>query len=72
MKPHDLETYLVKKIPLAKFMRVSVVSVKPDTLVLAAPLEPNANGHQTLFVGSAASIALSAAWPLRLTRMNDQ
>ena len=72
MKPHDLEKFLTTKIPLAKFMHVSVVSVHRDTLVLSAPLEPNANVHQTLFGGSAASIALIAAWSLLFTRMKDE
>jgi thioesterase domain-containing protein len=70
MTPHDLDTYLHSRIPLAKFMRVSVVEVKPDRLVITAPLEPNANVHQTLFGGSAASIALIAAWSLLFTRMS--
>jgi thioesterase domain-containing protein len=71
MNPGELNDYLHANIPLAEFMHVSVVSVSPDSLVLSAPLEPNVNVHQTVFGGSAASIALIAAWSLLHVRMSD-
>lgn len=71
MRPDELQAYLHANIPLAEFMHVAVISVAPDSLVLSAPLEPNVNVHQTLFGGSAASIALIAAWSLLHVRMTD-
>lgn len=72
MTPQDLEGFLLRRIPLAKFMRVAVLEVEPDSVVLTAPLEPNSNVHQTLFGGSAASVALIAAWSLLFTRMSAE
>lgn len=64
MSPGELNAYLYAKIPLAAFMQVRVASVSPEQVELTAPLEPNVNVHGTLFGGSAASLALLAAWAL--------
>jgi thioesterase domain-containing protein len=71
MSPDELQAYVHAKIPLAAFMQVSVASLAPDTLELAAPLEPNLNVHGTLFGGSGAALGLLAAWALAFLRVRD-
>lgn len=62
MTPSALAAFLHEKIPLAKAMDVSVVSVSADGVVLEAPLDPNINVHGTMFGGSVATLGLLAAW----------
>jgi len=50
-------------------MAVRVVSIADDAVVLSAPLAPNTNHHATVFGGSAAALAMLAAWSLLHTRL---
>ena len=50
----------------------SVESVSPLSVVLQAPLQPNINHHETVFGGSAASVALLAGWSLLHVRLRMQ
>src|SRR5690348_6074200 len=72
MSPDELERYLHEHIPLSKAMQVSVRSINEAAVVLEAPLEPNINHRETVFGGSAASIATLAAWSLLHTRLRRE
>ena len=66
-----LEHYLHEHIPLSAAMGVRVERATCDDVRLSAPLAPNINHRETVFGGSAASLATLAAWALlhlRLTR----
>lgn len=69
MSPQALETYLHEQIPLTRTMQISVLSATHESLTLTAPLEPNINPHHTFFGGSAATMAILAAWSLLHTRL---
>ena len=60
----ELEAYLHRQIPLSAAMQVSVRSATVDSVVLAAPLEPNINHKSTAFGGSVSTLAILAAWSL--------
>ena len=70
--PAELEQYLHRHIPLSHAMAVTVESVSPLSVVLQAPLQPNINHHETVFGGSAASVALLAGWSLVHVRLRMQ
>ena len=57
-----IEEYLHEHIPLSRAMEVSVMKADETGVVLSAPLEPNINHRETVFGGSASSIAILAAW----------
>jgi thioesterase domain-containing protein len=65
----ELQSYLHNHIPLTRAMQVSVVSVEPESVLLSAPLAPNINHRDTVFGGSAATLATLAAWSLVHTRL---
>jgi thioesterase domain-containing protein len=65
----ELETFLHDHIPLSRAMAVRVASVSQDRVMLEAPLAPNINHHDTVFGGSAASVATLAAWSLLHVRL---
>jgi thioesterase domain-containing protein len=69
--PLELEHYLHRHIPLSKAMQVSVREVTPEHVTLGAPLKPNINHRDTVFGGSAAAVAVLAAWSLVHTRLID-
>ena len=56
---------------MSKAMQVSVVEVKPEAVVLSAPLAPNINHRETVFGGSASAVAILAAWSLLHTRLKS-
>ncbi|WP_449395635.1 YiiD C-terminal domain-containing protein [Devosia riboflavina] len=62
MTPEVLRTYLHDHIPLSRAMAVEVLEASAAHVLLEAPLEPNINMHGTMFGGSAATLALLAAW----------
>ncbi|KKC39459.1 thioesterase [Devosia epidermidihirudinis] len=64
MTPSDLEHYLHDHIPLSRAMAVQVISLSDDKVILGAPLAPNINHRDTVFGGSASSVAILAAWSL--------
>ena len=69
MTEAELETYLHDHIPLSRAMAVRVISIADQQLVLGAPLAPNINHRDTVFGGSAASVATLAAWSLLHLRL---
>ena len=62
MTPSALRSYLHDQIPLSRAMEVEVLEASAEHVLLKAPLEPNINMHGTMFGGSAATLALLAAW----------
>ena len=62
MTPEALRSYLHDHIPLSRAMDVEVLEASADHVLLEAPLAPNINMHGTMFGGSAATLALLAAW----------
>lgn len=71
MNRYELERYLHEHIPLSAAMQASVVELQPDRAVLSAPLQPNINHRETVFGGSAASLATLAAWSLVHVRLRQ-
>ena len=72
MTPAELQAYLHERIPLSHAMAVSVIAVEDDEVVLEAPLAPNINHRDTVFGGSAASLATLAAWCLLHARLDGR
>lgn len=68
----DLEAYLHAHIPLSAAMQVSVVSVSPEAVTLAAPLAPNINHRSTAFGGSVSTLAILSAWSLVNLRLKAE
>ncbi len=64
-----VEDYLHREIPLSAAMQVRVVSAAPNRVELSAPLAPNINHRDTVFGGSAVSVATLACWTLLHERM---
>ena len=69
MTPSALRTYLHDHIPLSRAMAVEVVEASAAHVLLEAPLAPNINMHGTMFGGSAATLALLAAWSVMHLRL---
>jgi thioesterase domain-containing protein len=65
----ELQQFLHDHIPLSAAMQVMVEDVTPERVVLGAPLAPNINHRDTVFGGSASSLAILAAWSLLHTRL---
>jgi thioesterase domain-containing protein len=72
MEPSALETYLRERIPLSRAMEVRVVEIGATHLRIAAPLAPNINHRDTVFGGSAAAVAMLAAWGLLYVRLDRE
>jgi len=68
----ELERYLHEHIPLSRAMAVTVVAATPQEVCLAAPLGPNINHRDTVFGGSAAALAMLAAWSLLHVRLRAE
>jgi len=64
-----LEQFLRQQIPLARAMQVTALEVNEQSVQLSAPLAPNLNHHATVFAGSAAALAVLAAWSLLYVRL---
>lgn len=62
LSAEQLEKFFKENIPLTSHMQISVDSVDNTSLVLSAPLAPNANHHDTAFGGSIASLAVLCGW----------
>ena len=71
MTSSELQDYLHEHIPLSKAMQVAVVRAEEECVVLSAPLAPNINHRETVFGGSAAAVAILAAWSLLHTRLRS-
>ena len=72
MKPAALRSYLHDHIPLSRAMGVEVVEASAGMVTLEAPLAPNLNMHGTMFGGSAATLALLAAWSVVHLRLEAE
>jgi len=72
MDARELEAYLHDRIPLSRAMAVAVVEAGPERVRLSAPLAPNINHRDTVFGGSAASLATLAAWSLIHVRLRSE
>ena len=72
MDASALETYLRERIPLSRAMEVRVVEIGTTHLRIAAPLAPNINHRDTVFGGSAAAVAMLAAWGLLYVRLDRE
>ena len=71
MTPAALADFLKHHIPLSQAMDVVVVEASAERVVIEAPLAPNMNVHGTMFGGSAAVLALLAAWSLLHLRLEQ-
>ena len=67
-----VQDYLYRNIPLSRAMAVSVRAAHTERVVLAAPLAPNINHRETVFGGSAAALAILAAWTLLHLRLERE
>lgn len=66
----SLEEYLHTHIPITRAMGVSVVAADEAGVRLAAPFQPNINHRNTVFGGSAATLAILSAWTLVHINLN--
>jgi thioesterase domain-containing protein len=64
MNVATVEAYLHEHIPISTAMGIGVVRADLDGVELRAPLAANINHRSTVFGGSAASVAILAAWTL--------
>lgn len=71
MKRRELEEFLHEHIPLSKAIGVQVQKSSAEHVVLSAPLTPNINYQSTVFGGSAAAVAILAAWALPNIRLRQ-
>ena len=69
LDPHVMQEYLHRHIPLSKAMEVCVLQASNESVELSAPLEPNINHRNTVFGGSASTLAILAAWSLLYYRV---
>ncbi len=58
----EIQDYLHEHIPLSRAMGVEVRAADSAAVTLSAPLAPNINHRETVFGGSASSLAILAAW----------
>ncbi len=72
MNKSELKQYLYEHIPQSAAMEAQVVEIAPDHVTLSAPLAPNINHRDSLFGGSASSIAILAAWSFLHTRIHAE
>lgn len=72
MTPQALTDFLKNKIPLTRAIEIAVVSADPASVEIEAPLAPNINVHGTMFGGSAATLALLAAWSVLHLRLEAE
>ena len=71
MEPKVLEEYLHDHIPISAAMEVEVLEAGSGGVTLRAPLGPNINHRETVFGGSAASLAILSAWSLVHIRLRQ-
>ncbi|HWJ04277.1 MAG TPA: YiiD C-terminal domain-containing protein [Steroidobacteraceae bacterium] len=64
-----LERSLHERIPLSRAMGLHVRAATPNAVTVRAPLAPNVNHSGTVFGGSAAAVAVLAAWSLVEVRL---
>jgi len=67
-----IQRYLYEHIPISRALGVRIEKADIDRVVLTAPLEPNINHRETVFGGSASSVAILAAWTLVHFRLQTE
>jgi thioesterase domain-containing protein len=72
LEAQELQTYLHNHIPITKAMGVEVRKCGYAGVELFAPLAPNINHRDTVFGGSASTLAILSAWALLHVRMADK
>jgi thioesterase domain-containing protein len=68
----SLEQYLHRVMPLSRAMQVAVLAVSDQRATLHAPLAPNINHRNTVFGGSACTLATLASWSLLHCRLQSR
>lgn len=63
--------FLHQNIPITQVLGVEVVSARAGEAILSAPLEANVNHYDTVFGGSASSLAILAAWSVIHVRLQE-
>jgi thioesterase domain-containing protein len=72
VEPQQLQTYLYSHIPITQAMGVEVRESTDNKVVLFAPLAPNINHRDTVFGGSASTLAILSAWALLHVRLVNE
>jgi thioesterase domain-containing protein len=72
LKPDELQSYLYHSIPITQAMGVEVRQCGAKKVVLFAPLAPNINHRETVFGGSASTLAILSAWALLQTALSRE
>jgi len=70
MTSEELTNLLRQEIPLCEFMKLEVTSLETQSIITAAPLEPNRNMHGTGFAGALYSLAVATGWSLVHNRLS--
>jgi thioesterase domain-containing protein len=63
--------FLNQNIPITRVLGVQVESAGTGEAILSAPLEANVNHYDTVFGGSASSLAILAAWTVIHVRLQE-
>ncbi|WP_070964186.1 YiiD C-terminal domain-containing protein [Vibrio sonorensis] len=71
MNKTQLEAYLHQHIPQSKSMAAKVDEIGEDFLAISAPLDVNINHRDSVYGGSASSVAILSAWAFLHTRLNS-
>jgi thioesterase domain-containing protein len=72
MEPGELETYLHERIPMSRALQARVTEIDAEHVRVTAPLAPNINHRETVFGGSAAAVAMLAAWGFLFVRLRRE
>jgi thioesterase domain-containing protein len=72
VQPQQLQSYLYQHIPITQAMGVEVRECTDNKVVLFAPLAPNINHRDTVFGGSASTLAILSAWALLHVRLINE
>ena len=68
----QIQAYLHRHIPISLEMGIVVLAVDERGVRLGAPLAPNINHRNTVFGGSASTLAVLAAWTFVHVRFRDE
>ena len=69
MDKSALQTYIHEHIPMTAAMQSQIDVLEQDRVVISAPLAPNINHRETVFGGSASTLAILSAWTLVHSRL---
>ena len=68
----ELQDFLDKEIPTARFMGVKIAGYDGNELRVSAPLSPNTNHHGTAFGGAIASLGFLCGWAYIHLRLQQE